>query len=65
MFVKDQMDHDILKKVGEHPGIQLCQLSREIGKSLVKTRYRIYTLERSGFLRLEKNRGNLNVYPKP
>jgi predicted transcriptional regulator len=61
---KDGTDLEIIKKVTEKPGLSLSQLSRDIARPIVTVRYRIYSLERMGDLRIESDRHRLWIYPK-
>jgi predicted transcriptional regulator len=63
IIAKDEMDNMILKNVGQKPGIRLNELSRAVGKPIETIRYRVYSLERSGDLKLENGRQCLKIYP--
>jgi hypothetical protein len=66
-FVLDEIDREILKRVNEFPGAHAATILNPLrtekhGEPIL--RYRINTLARDGYLKLEKTRsGKLLIYP--
>jgi predicted transcriptional regulator len=60
---KDETDNKIIANVNLKPGIRLSELSKAVEKSVETIRYRVYSLERSGELKLVSERHSLKIYP--
>lgn len=58
---KDATDEKIYEIAQEGP-ISLTDMSRKIGKTYMTTKYRVWDLERDGYLKIEKGRNRVTVH---
>lgn len=52
-FVPDDFDKNILKTIDLEPDITISGISRKMGKAYMTVRYRVFDLERRGFLKIQ------------
>lgn len=59
----DDKDEFILNKIFEMKEIRLAELSRHVDLSIGALRWRVLDLASKGYIRIERNRGKVTLYP--